>query len=206
MTVPCAFPFKALFCNFCRKRSGLNFTCRSWDNLWASWGLLYVRPSFSRHCSRYCKSVSDHLRFAPRPVSDHRPPNPQFCQRLIVALTVCSWHSKISAIAGVFHPWAFRRKIWARSLVLCGTQVATRNSNNVRSSSFVKTIRMGAGVKKTASVQKIYLLHLTFYCSRLLKSITGHLVDRMIFCLYPQRLCQPLLHFSIAAKAMIWLS
>ena len=37
------------------------------------------------------------------------------------------------------------------------------------------------------------------------KSVAAHLVDRMIFCLYPQRLCQPLLHFSIAAKAMIWL-
>lgn len=37
------------------------------------------------------------------------------------------------------------------------------------------------------------------------KSVAGHLVDPMIFCLYPQRLCQPLLHFSIAAKAMIWL-
>ena len=52
--------------------------------------------------------------------------------------------------------------------VRCGTQVATRNSNNVRSSSSVKTIRMGAGIRIIAPVQKTNLFHLTFYCSRLL--------------------------------------
>ena len=34
------------------------------------------------------------------------------------------------------------------------------------------------------------------------ESVAGHLVDRMILCLYPQRLCQPLLHFSITAESM----
>ena len=76
--------------------------------------------------------------------------------------------SSISAIAGVFHPCAFRRNIWARSLVLCGTLLATRNSSNVRSSDSVKTIRMGAGIRKIVSVQKTYPFYLTFYCSRLL--------------------------------------
>ncbi len=56
--------------------------------------------------------------------------------------------SSISAIAGVFHLCAFRRNLWARSLVLCGTLVATRNSNNVQSSDSVKTIRMGAGIRR----------------------------------------------------------
>lgn len=75
--------------------------------------------------------------------------------------------SSISAIAGVFHPWAFSRNLRARSLALCGTSAATRNSNNVRSSS-VKTIRMGAGISEIVSVQKTHLFYLTFYCSRLL--------------------------------------
>ena len=165
MTVPCAFPLKPLFCNKCRRRSGLNFTCLSWDNLYASWRLLYVRPSFSRHCSRYCKSVYALLPALALPTNrlTHLLASAE-----LSLLRYAHDTSSIAAIAGVFHPCAFRRNIWARSLVLCGTLLATRNSNNVRSSDSVKTIRMGAGIRKIVSLQKTHIFYLTFYCSRLL--------------------------------------
>jgi type I restriction enzyme S subunit len=41
----------------------------------------------------------------------------------------------------------------------------------VRSSSSVKTIRIGAGIRKIIPLQKTNLFYLTFYCSRLLNGV-----------------------------------
>ncbi len=127
-----------------------------------------MRPSIFRHCSKYCRSVSCHLRFALRPGIPTNRLTYLLARAGLLLLQYAHDTSSISVIAGVFHPCAFRRNLWARSLVLYGTLVATRNSNNVRSSDSVKTIRIGAGIRKTASVQKTHLFYLTFYCSRLL--------------------------------------
>jgi hypothetical protein len=50
-------------------------------------------PSYganSKQSSKYAKSASSHLDFAPRPEVSHNPPKPLFSQRLSVARTVCS--------------------------------------------------------------------------------------------------------------------
>lgn len=59
---------------------------------------------------------------------------------------------------------------YGHDLVSAAKLVATRNSNNVRSSDSVKTIRMGAGIREIAPVQNTNLFYLTFYCSRLLSN------------------------------------
>jgi hypothetical protein len=144
-----AFPAKALFFNNRLTRSALRLTCRCWANFWASCRLLYVRGSCSIHDSKYSRSDSCHLGLSPRPDASHNPPNPDACQRRRVARTVCSQHSKTSAIAGAFHPWALRRIMCARSRVLWGTFRANHSSLNVRSSSVFSTTLTGAGILKS---------------------------------------------------------